>query len=165
MRPLRTLLVCLAVLWLGGCQLLQAPGRAGVSRLERILESRELRVGLSGSQPPLNMTTKSGRIIGLEVDLIEALAEAMGLRVRLVQRPFGELLSALESGEVDLVISGMTITAERNARVAFVGPYFISGKSVLTLSETIARVDSTTELDSPERTYVAVAGSKTAGCC
>ena len=159
MRPLGTLLACLAVLWLGGCQLFHAPGRGGASRLEGILESRELRVGLSGSQPPLNMTNKRGQIIGLEVDLIEALAEAMGLRVRLVQRPFGELLSALENGEVDLVISGMTITAERNARVAFVGPYFISGKSVLTLSDTIARVDSSTQLDSPERTYVAVAGS------
>ncbi|NIM02463.1 MAG: transporter substrate-binding domain-containing protein, partial [Acidobacteria bacterium] len=56
-------------------------------------------------------------------------------------------------------ISGMTITPERNARVAFAGPYFISGKSVLTKSETIANVDSATSLDDPERTYAALAGS------
>ncbi len=51
-----------------------APGR-----LDRIIESGELRVGLSGNQPPLNMKNKSGEIIGLEVDLLEALAESMGL--------------------------------------------------------------------------------------
>ena len=48
-------------------------------RLQRILDSGELRVGLSGNQPPLNMTDKSGEIIGLEVDLMKALAQSMGL--------------------------------------------------------------------------------------
>jgi ABC-type amino acid transport substrate-binding protein len=57
------------------------------------------------------------------------------------------------------VISGVTITPERNARVAFAGPYFISGKSVLTKSATIARVTETTSLDDPERTYAALSGS------
>ena len=43
-------------------------------RLQRILDSGELRVGLSGNQPPLNMADKNGEIIGLEVDLMKALA-------------------------------------------------------------------------------------------
>jgi polar amino acid transport system substrate-binding protein len=105
------------------------------------------------------MRNKRGEIIGLDVDLVEALAHNMGLKARLVTRTFAELLSSLEKGEVDLVISGMTITPERNARVAFAGPYFISGKSVLTKSEKIASVESASELDDPSRTYVALAGS------
>jgi polar amino acid transport system substrate-binding protein len=105
------------------------------------------------------MKNKRGEIIGFEVDLIKALAHAMGLEVRLVVRPFADLLPALEKGEVDLVISGMTITPERNARVAFAGPYFITGKSVLTKSEMIANVQSATELDDPSRSYAALAGS------
>jgi polar amino acid transport system substrate-binding protein len=53
----------------------------------------------------------------------------------------------------------MTITPERNARVAFAGPYFISGKSLLTKSEKISSVESAEELDDPSRSYVALAGS------
>jgi len=161
-RTLRTLLLGLLVLALGACQMTPLVGKEGPpasERLQRILESGELRVGLSGNQPPLNMRNKRGEIIGFEVDLVKALAHAMGLEVRLVPRPFAELLPALEKGDVDLVISGMTITPERNARVAFAGPYFISGKSVLTKSEMIANVTSATELDDPSRRYAALAGS------
>jgi polar amino acid transport system substrate-binding protein len=160
MCSLRTLLVSLTILALCACQISgNARGPSTSGRLERILESRELRVGLSGSQPPLNMRNKQGELIGLDVELVEALAHNMGLKARLVTRTFAELLPALENDEVDLVISGMTITPERNARVAFAGPYFISGKSVLTKSEKISSVESAAELDDPSRSYVALAGS------
>ncbi len=162
-RRLRALLLALLVLALGACQSFPTAGRASTAtkseRLHRILESRELRVGLSGNQPPLNMKNRRGEIIGLEVDLVEALAQSMGLEARLVVRPFAELLPALEKGDVDLVISGMTITPERNARVAFAGPYFISGKSVLTKSKTIASVSNITALDDSKRAYAVLAGS------
>ncbi len=128
-------------------------------RLQRILESGELRIGLSGNQPPLNMTDKNGEIIGLEVDLMKALAQSMGLETRFVVKPFADLIPAIERGEVDLVISGMTITPERNARVAFVGPYFISGKSVLTKSKAIASADSATLLNNAGQRYAVLAGS------
>ncbi len=129
------------------------------TRLQRILDSGELRVGLSGDQPPLNMVNKHGELIGLEVDLINALAQSMDMDARFVVKPYADLLPALERADDDQVISGMTITPERNARFAFAGPYFISGKSVLTKSETIASVDSATNLDDPARTYAALAGS------
>jgi len=157
-RFLRILLP-LGLLALGACQSL-SPG--GGSRLDHILETGELRVGLSASQPPLNMKTKSGRIVGLEVDLVSALASSMGLTLVIVERPFAELLGAVEANEVDLAISGITITPERNARVAFVGPYFISGKSLLTRSSAISRVDDPEFLDDAERRYAALEGSTSA---
>jgi polar amino acid transport system substrate-binding protein len=166
MRPPRALLFGLLVLVLGACQSFSTAG-AGIGapapgRLDRILERGELRVGLSGNQPPLNMKNKSGEIIGLEVDLLEALAQSMGLESRLVPMPFADLLPALEGGSVDLVISGMTITPERNARAAFVGPYFITGKSVLAKSNAIANMEDTDSLDDSERSYAALAGSTSA---
>jgi len=159
-RLLRSYFLGLCVLALGAC--MSFPGSHGETapaRLQRILESGELRVGLSGNQPPLNMRDKRGELIGLEVDLVETLARSMGLEARFVPMPFGDLLAALEDGEVDLVISGMTITPERNARVAFAGPYVISGKSILTRSRKIANVESTAALDDPKRSYAALAGS------
>lgn len=163
MRLLRLFLPSLLVLTQLACQS-SLMGNGGNSssapmRLQRILDSGELRVGLSGNQPPLNMSNKNGEIIGLEVDLMNALAQSMGLNTRFVVKPFADLIPAIERGEVDLVISGMTITPERNARVAFVGPYFISGKSVLTKSQTIASADSATLLNNADQRYAVLAGS------
>ena len=154
-------LLGLALLALAACRS-PANGEPAASRLQRILESRELRVGLSADQPPLNMMMRNGDIQGLEVDLVVALARSMGLEVAPTIRPFSELLDAIESNEVDLVISNVTITPERNARVAFVGPYFISGKSLLTKSREIARIRDPVDLDDPNRTYVALEGSTSA---
>jgi polar amino acid transport system substrate-binding protein len=162
---LKKLVIVLFALALAGtgCQFI-APSESASSRghLPEILARGELRVGISGDLPPLNMKNKAGEIIGLEVDLVTALANSMGLDVRLVETPFPELLEALESDEVDLVISGMTMTPERNARVAFVGPYFISGTSVLTKSEEIAGQHDAKELDVAGRKYAALEGSTSA---
>jgi len=166
MRRARPLVLVLLALALAACQTASsrapapaAAAPAGGHRVQQIVASGTLRVGLSGDQPPFNMTARDGRIIGFEVDVVRKLGEAMGLAVALVQKPFEDLLPALERGEVDLVMSGVTITAERNARVAFVGPYFVSGKSLLTRSPEIANVGSFAALDVPGRTYVALAGS------
>lgn len=157
---LTAVLICLA-----GCHSLPATTRdvGSSTRLASILEAGELRVAVSADLPPLNMKDKSGNIVGLEIDLVEALGDAMGLEIRLVERPFPELLSTLERGEVDIAISGLTITPERNARVAFAGPYFISGTSVLTRSEVIANVESPAALDDPRRTFAALESSTSEG--
>src|SRR5262245_14299211 len=85
--------------------------------IDRILQRGELRVGTSGSQPPLNATTKDGRIIGFDVDLARALAKSMGVRLTLVPIQFSELLPALVNGDVDMVLSGLTTTPERKLHV------------------------------------------------
>ena len=82
-HPLLLTLTVLLALVLAGCQSFGGgAGATSSSRLDRILDSRELRVGLSANQPPLNMKSKSGEVIGLEVDMVDALARSMGLEVR-----------------------------------------------------------------------------------
>lgn len=120
---------------------------ARATTLQRILDQGELRVGTSGNQPPFTMRSKDGTLIGYEIDLAGMLANAMGVELKLVEKPFGELLDALEANEVDVVMSGMTMTPRRNLRAAFVGPYVISGKSILTKDQTIARIDEASDLD------------------
>jgi ABC-type amino acid transport substrate-binding protein len=83
----------------------------------------------------------------------------MNVELVLVERPFSQLLTDLDENEVDLVISSLTITPERNARVAFAGPYMISGATLLTREELLDDVDELHELDSPDRTWGALEGS------
>jgi polar amino acid transport system substrate-binding protein len=127
--------------------------------LHRIIKSGELRVGMTGSQPPLNMRNKRGKLIGLDVELARALADAMDLELVLVETPFADLISDLEAGKIDLVISSLTITPARNARVAFAGPYLISGSSLLTREELLEEITNLSGLNSAERTWAALEGS------
>jgi len=134
-----------------------SPANAPV--LSAIVERGTLRVGMSGDQPPFNVVSKRGELIGLEVDLARALANSLGVELELVQRPFGTLLGALDAGEVDLVMSGLTMTPERNMKVGFVGPYFVSGKAILTKNETLARSDEAGDINKRTVRLAALAGS------
>ena len=127
--------------------------------LARIQQRGELVVATAASMPPLNMTTRDGRVIGLDIDLANYIADSLDVRLRKEKMLFKELLPALEAGKVDMVISGMTITAERNTRVAFVGPYYISGKGVLTSVATLASITSPDDLDKKEFKVTALEGS------
>jgi polar amino acid transport system substrate-binding protein len=158
-RPTYRLALILVALVLGACQSLSpSPGHTS-ARLPQILSRGALRVGLTGDQPPLNMKARSGQLEGMEVHLATALAASMGVRLELVQKPFPDLLPALQKGDVDVVISGVTITPERNTQVAFAGPYFVTGKSILTKQSTLKEVQDARQLDDPQRTYVTLGGS------
>ena len=127
--------------------------------LSRIVESGTFKVGMSGDQPPFTVLSKEDKLIGYEVDLANLLADAMGVKVEFVQKPFPELMGALEKGEVDAVMSGMTMTPKRNLKAAFVGPYIVSGKSILTKSATLAALESAEEIDSASIKIAALKGS------
>jgi polar amino acid transport system substrate-binding protein len=127
--------------------------------LDRILAKKELVVGTAADMPPLNMTLKDGKIAGLEVDIATLMATSIGVKLTLKTIPFKDLLPALEAGQVDLVLSGMTMTPLRNTQVAFAGPYFGSGKSVLIKQENVASLQSTEMMNNPDVTLAALKGS------
>ena len=127
--------------------------------LDRIVGKKELVVGTAGSMPPLNMTTKNGQIIGIEVDLAKMIAGAMDVKLTLKPMHFNDLLSALERGEVDMVLSSMTITPGRNLKFAFVGPYFHSGKSILTKKKNVDSLDEISKMNNPDKVFTALKGS------
>ena len=127
--------------------------------LQRIIENDTLRVGMSGDQAPLNAKDRSGEMMGMEVDLAMLLAAAFDVELKIVQKPFPELLPALEAGEVDVIISGMSITPERTTKVSFVGPYVMSGKSILTKSRLLAGAQDATDIDAATIKLVTLANS------
>ncbi len=127
--------------------------------LERITSRGELLVGTAGSMPPLNMTTREGEVIGLEPDIARFIADSMGVRLTMKTMPFDQLLPALERGEIDMIMSDMTMTGKRNLKVAFVGPYFISGKSILTKNAGIAAISNGRDLNKPGISLTALSGS------
>jgi polar amino acid transport system substrate-binding protein len=151
----------LTIILITGCAQMQqsTSGTSASPVLDRIQRRGELVVGTMGNMPPLNMTAKDGEIFGLEPDLARMFAEAMNVNVRFVTKPFNELLPALQSGQVDMVLSGMTITPVRNRKAAFIGPYFVSGKAFLTKMETIATAKKTQDVNNPNTKIVVLRDS------
>ena len=152
-------LLALIPLLLIACNGLESKESANSPVLDRIVCRGELIVGTAASMPPLNMTTKSGKIIGIEPDIATFIAGGMGVKLTMKAMAFHELLPALEAGEIDLIMSNMTMTGKRNLKVAFVGPYFISGKSILTKDIAMASIGSGSELNKPEISLAALKGS------
>ena len=134
---------------------------AGVplSKFQEILRKNELVVGMTGKQPPLNSKDQKGQPIGLEPDLARSIADAMGVKIKFELLDFFELLPALESGRLDLILSGLTMTPQRNLKMAFVGPYFVTGKSFLTKADHIVKCQELCDIDSPQTTLTFLKGS------
>ena len=149
---------CLLAVAVAGCA---SSGKQSETRgaLTRIVENGVIRVGMTGEQPPLTMISRDGEFLGLDVALMRVLAQNMGVEARFVKLPFNRLLDALTAGDVDVVMSGMTITPARVERVAFVGPYFTSGKALLTRTAELAAVEIAEDLNRPELRIAALAGS------
>jgi polar amino acid transport system substrate-binding protein len=118
--------------------------------MDRILKKGELVVGTTGTQPPLNVTDKNGKLIGYDADIARLIAGNLGVKPKFVAMPFADLLPALKAGKVDMIISSMTMTLERNRTVVFVGPYYISGKGILTKTQTIGALQQADGLNNPE---------------
>jgi len=91
-----------------------------------------LRVGMEIQYPPMEFIEASGVQAGIDVDLIRAMGQTLGVQVELVNLPFDELLDQVEGGQIDVAMSSITITPARAARVSFI-PYFRAGTGILVL--------------------------------
>jgi polar amino acid transport system substrate-binding protein len=118
--------------------------------MKGILERGELRVGTSPDNPPMSLRSRDDKLMGYDIDLAAMVASGLGVKLSLVPLPFPELLSALGQGKVDLIVSGMTMTPQRNAHFMFVGPYMVSGQAILARTETAQRLPEPTDLNQPE---------------
>jgi len=132
------------------------------SALDRIQQRGQLILGTSGNMPTMTQLDASGKVTGFDIDIARYIASSMGVKLVTKVMPFNELLPALEAGKVDLVISNVTITPKRNLRVAFVGPYMVSGKCIVSRSEALAKADGSTDLNTPATRLAALKGSTSA---
>lgn len=126
--------------------LCSAQAQAGPT-IDRIQLSGELVLGTPGDFPPFTVTSTQGDLIGFDIAFSRELAKAMGVKLRIVQVPFARLITELKAGNVDIIMSGMSITPKRNMGIAFVGPYGNSGQVFLGKSELVEGLEKADELN------------------
>lgn len=137
---------------------LPLPAVAG-DTLQRVIDFQTLKVGMSGNQPPMNMTTREGGLMGFDVDLAQALALAMNVKLEIKTVPFGDLMTALEQNKIDMIISNLSITPQRTEMVSFVGPYMMSGMSLLTKDSALGDITSAAEFNRASLKLLALSNS------
>ncbi len=93
-------------------------------------EKAVYKAALEPTFPPFDTTTSTGELTGLDVDLINAIAEEEGFEVTFENLQFDSLIPALQSGNIDIIASGMSINDERLEQVDFSDPYYDSGLAV-----------------------------------
>jgi Na+/H+-dicarboxylate symporter/ABC-type amino acid transport substrate-binding protein len=99
----------------------QNRGTAGV--LDSIRASGILRVGYLQGRPPYAYFNASGELVGLDIEMAGRLALDLGVKLELVLVKIEDLEDAVNRGDVDLVMSGVVVTAARAAAMLFSQPY------------------------------------------
>lgn len=136
-----------------------AMAAGGTPVMTRIQTSGELVLGTSANMDPMTFKQPDGTLAGLDIDLAKLMADAMEVKLVIKVMPFKDLIPALRSGKVDVVLSNMTINPSRNMDVAFIGPYLTSGKCVVTKEETLAKAEEATELDAKDVSFTVLKDS------
>ena len=91
-----------------------------------------LKVGTDATYPPFGFKDeKTGKLVGFDIDIIEAIAKEENLKVEVKNMNFDGLLLALKSDSLDVVISDMTITKERAQQVDFSQAYYVAGAGLV----------------------------------
>lgn len=126
--------------------------------LQKVLNAGELRVGVALASP-WALRGDDGKLEGFEVDVAKRLAADMKVQPVILPYDWNKLIPALESGEIDLIAAGMTITPERALHVNFSRPYANGGVNLATNLRSTAKVERLEDLDDPGYKVAAVKGS------
>tara|TARA_B100001063_G_scaffold128264_1_gene119911 strand:- start:3403 stop:4239 length:837 start_codon:yes stop_codon:yes gene_type:complete len=128
------------------------------STLNQILQRGELRVGMEPGYMPFEMKDKKGRIIGYDVDMAKKMAKEMGVKLKLVPTSWDGIIAGLLTNKFDIIMSGMTITQQRNLKINFADPYVVVGQTMMIRKELAGKIKSAKDLDKPEYTVVTKLG-------
>lgn len=95
-------------------------------------DEKVLKVGTNADFAPFEFQSEDGsEYQGFDMDLIRAIGEEMGYKVEISNINFDGLIPALQAGNIDVSITGMTINEERQKQVLFSDPYYKSGLSII----------------------------------
>jgi ABC-type amino acid transport substrate-binding protein len=113
------------------------------STMARLQEAGTIKIGVKYDVPPFGFKNpQSGDVEGFDVDLGQFIADKLGVEAELVEAISDNRIPFIQDGTVDLVLSTMTINAERAQEIGFTDPYFIAkGRILVPKDSDIAGID------------------------
>jgi glutamate transport system substrate-binding protein len=102
------------------------------STMAQLQDKGEIVIGVKFDVPPFGFKNpQTGEVEGFDVDLGKAIADKLGVQPKFIEAISDNRIPFLQDGTVDLILSTMTITKERNQEIDFSEPYYIAGGRVL----------------------------------
>ena len=117
------------------------------STIEEILKNGELRVGFESGYMPFEMTDKTGAFVGFDIDMAKEMAKAMNVKFVPVNTAWDGIIPALLTKKFDIIMSGMTVTQERNLKINFADPYIVVGQTVIISKKHEGKIKSYKDLN------------------
>lgn len=127
---------------------LGATAQAG-PRLDRIMESKVIRVGTPGDYRPFAIKTDKGDYEGHDIDVVQAMAKALGVQVEYVQTSWPNLMKDLQADKFDVAVGGITRNVARISQVSMLPGYAPFGKVALVRKDEAAKYKSVDDLNQP----------------
>ena len=127
--------------------------------LDEIQKRGKLRVGMEPGYMPFELTNQKGEIIGFDVDMAKRMAKAMDVELELVSTAWDGIIPALLTDKFDIIMSGMTLTQQRNMSINFALPYIVIGQSVLVNNKHQGVIKSYEDLNNEKFTVASKLGT------
>lgn len=118
-------------------------------RLDQIVAAGVLCVGTTMDTPVFSMRDESGQLKGLDMDLLDTLGRALGVKIEYVKMTFGTMVPDLLADKFDMAMSGMGRTFDRARVATFSKPYMRYGKLMMIRSADVDKFRSISDLDKP----------------
>lgn len=108
------------------------PLAASADELAGIQERGVLRIAMTGQYPPFNFVNEQNEVVGFDPAIGTEIATRMGLEVEIITTQWDGIIAGLLANRYDAVVGSMSITAERDLVIDFVGPYYSTRRAIFT---------------------------------
>jgi polar amino acid transport system substrate-binding protein len=125
-RMLRNFLAALVVAAIG----IADASVARADKLADIIQKGVVRIIVFGDVPPFGFTNANRELEGFDVDLAKKIAEALGVKLELVQATAANRIPYLLTDRADMNVAAMSVTAERARQIMYSAPYADTSLSV-----------------------------------
>ncbi|WP_395700974.1 transporter substrate-binding domain-containing protein [Aquabacterium sp.] len=123
------------------------------SRLDVVQKQAKLRVCTPGDYRPFSLHKPDGGFEGLDIDLVQSAAKALGVQVELVKSSWSTLMKDFQE-KCDVAVGGISVTLERQKSAFFTAPYMVNGKAPITKCENVSKYQTVADIDKPGVTVI-----------
>lgn len=123
--------------------ILMLAAQAQADQLADIKAAGVIKIATFDANPPFgSVDAKTHQLVGYDVDFAKALAQALGVKLKLIATNPANRIPLLQSGKADLIVADITITPERAEVIDFSLPYFVTGQQFLVPATSADQLDS-----------------------
>jgi cyclohexadienyl dehydratase len=138
---------CLAALTILLAAVTAQAQTAAESTLDTVMKGGVLRACTPGDYKPFSFLKPDGSYEGIDIDLAQSLATAIGAKLELVKTSWANLVPDFAAGKCDIAIGGISVTTERQKRVFFSNAYMVNGKTPIVRCDDVKKFQSVADID------------------